>query len=103
MKVGFKAQLDKAEKSIGKKDKYLASFQKHQKELHEKKAGEPKDPVLKKHYARGSKDMTKLLSMFSKTFCEFTVFHGGMCRKSEDSDPKLKAYCDGFNDRLLEG
>lgn len=113
--MGFKAALEAAEKNIPdkrtkgkkvdnrKKDEYLEKYREKQDALLGQKSEPPDDEKLLKQYNRGKKDMEVLLRDHSITYCRQMVFMLGFNRKTDESDPKLKAFCDGFCDRLLEG
>jgi hypothetical protein len=67
------------------------------------KVKQPSDPVFLEAYKEGRKDMGKLLQLgLSLQFLKYFTFTCGMSRKSEESDPLLKAYCDGWNNKLAE-
>jgi len=60
----------------------------------------PKKGTPESAYRDGVKDMEQLRSMFSKRFCKHLVFILGFSRKGPQSDPLIRSYCDGFNDKL---
>jgi hypothetical protein len=92
--MGFKDDLEKAEKNMKVAKPFTPEKIKKEKKVTEED--------LKKAYIRGRKDMNKLRESFSKFYCKQVVFVMGLGRKSEHSDPTLKAYCDGFVDVLEE-
>lgn len=103
-KVGFKNALAQAEMSLKfepNKFDYDQKYKQNQKKILEKKVGPPKGAEELKSYKSGVKDMKALRNLFSPRFCKQMVFCLGLNRKTKESDPKLKAYCDGFCDELL--
>lgn len=107
--MGFKHDLEKFANAPNDHPK-VKTFNKKAKEIithlhqHKKKvSSKPAKDRFPKRYKVGRRDMEVLLGMFSTTFCSQLVFVMGFGRKTEQSDPKVASYCDGFNDRLEEG